>query len=79
VTEKDKQGVIILKEIDYRCPSEANKQEMLEYFEKEFVSRLKEESVRKSSQVLYIWSSSPAPPSNNGMHPTPRHAASHAR
>lgn len=72
VTEKEKQAVVTLKEIDYRCPSKANRQEMLEYFEKEFIGKLREEPVRKSSQVLYIWSSSPSSPSNNGMHPTPR-------
>lgn len=73
VTEKEKQAVVMLKEIDYRCPSKANRQEMLEYFENEFISKLREEPVRKSSQVLYIWSSSP---SNNGMQPTPRQRGS---
>ena len=73
VTEKEKQAVVTLKEIDYRCPSKANRQEMLEYFEKEFINKLREEPVRKSSQVLYIWSSSP---SNNGMQPTPRQRGS---
>ena len=69
VTEKEKHGVVTLKEIDYRCPSEANRREMLEYFEKEFINKLSEEPIRKSSQVLYIWSSLP---SNNGLHPSPK-------
>lgn len=64
VREKEKQSIISLKEIDYRCPSGGDKREMLEYFEKEFINKLREEPVRKSSQVLYIWSSSP---SNNSF------------
>lgn len=69
VREKENQSIVTLKEIDFRCPGKAKKQEMLEYFENEFINKLREEPVRKSSQVLYIWSSSP---SNKGVQPTPR-------
>jgi hypothetical protein len=59
VSEKEEQAVIRLKEIDYRCPNKPDRQEMLDYFEKEFISKLKAEPVGKSSQVIYIWPSSP--------------------
>jgi hypothetical protein len=68
VLEKENHSVITLNEINYRCPSGGNKQEMLEYFEKEFINKLREEPVTRSSQVQYIWSS----PSNNRLQPTPR-------
>lgn len=69
IHEKDNQSVVTLKEMDYRCPGNPDGQEMLQYFEQEFIDKLREEPVKKSSQVLYIWSSSP---SNNRPHPAPR-------
>lgn len=69
VSEKDNQSFIKLTMIDYRCPSGGDKQEMLAYFEKEFIARLREKPVTKSSQVDYIW---PSSPSNNSLTPTPR-------
>lgn len=65
--EKDNQSFIVLKEINYRCPSGGDKQEMLEYFEKEFINKLREEPVTRSSQVQYIWSLPP----NKRLQPTP--------
>jgi hypothetical protein len=69
---KDNQSVISLKEIDYRCPSGGDKQEMLQYFEKEFVNKLREEPVAKSDQVQYIWSLLP----EDRPEPTPRQGGS---
>jgi hypothetical protein len=66
--EKDNQSFISLKEIDYRCPSGGDKQEMLQYFEKEFVNKLREEPVTKSDRVQYIWSSAP----ENRLEPKPQ-------
>jgi hypothetical protein len=43
IREKDNQSIIALKEINYRCPSGGDKQEMLKYFEKEFINKLREE------------------------------------
>ncbi|HSE24932.1 MAG TPA: hypothetical protein VLB68_24945 [Pyrinomonadaceae bacterium] len=57
--EEENQSTITLKQMDYRCPSKANQEEMRRYFEKEFINRLQAESVSKSAQVLYIWPSSP--------------------
>lgn len=64
VGEKDKQGTIKLTRIDYRCPSGGDdKQELLKFFEKEFIDKLKGEPVRKSPQIYVIWASSPKEPS----------------
>ncbi len=57
IQEKGKQSVITLKEIDYRCPSPEEKEKMREYFEKEFINKLREEPVTKSAQVDYVWGS----------------------
>ena len=59
IRERDNQSIIALKEINYRCPSGGDKKEMLEYFENEFINKLREEPVTKSPQVQYIWSSLP--------------------
>lgn len=74
VREEENQSVVTLKEMDYRCPGEAVKQGMLEYFEREFIDKLREEPVGKSTQVLYIWASTPPSPSpsNTRLQPTPR-------
>ena len=57
IHEKDKQSAITLKEIDYRCPSPEDKEKMREYFEKQFINKLREEPVTRSAQVEYVWSS----------------------
>lgn len=54
VGEKDNQTVVTLKEIDYRCPRPPEKQELREYFEREFTDKLKATTVTKSPQVNYI-------------------------
>lgn len=66
--EKDGQSVITLREIDYRCPGGSDMQEMLKYFEKEFIDKLREEPITKSFHVQYIWSTA----SNDRLHPTPK-------
>jgi hypothetical protein len=63
------QSFIKLSQIDYRCPSGGNKQEMLEYFEKEFINKLREEPVTKPSQVNYI---RPLPDDERSESPPPK-------
>lgn len=70
IHEKDKQSVITLKEIDYRCPSPEEKEKMREYFEKEFINKLREEPVTKSAQVDYVWGS--LTDNNSGVTPPKR-------
>jgi hypothetical protein len=66
--EKDGQSVIVLKEIVNRCPSGGDKQEMLQYFERVFIDKLKVEPVARSADVLDIWSK----PSGDLQQPTPQ-------
>lgn len=47
--------VVSLREMNYRCPSEAKREEMREFFEREFIDRLREEPIRKSATVQYIY------------------------
>ena len=54
--ERENQSVIRLKEMEYRCPTKPTSDSMRQYFEKEFIDKLREEPVSKSAQVLYIWS-----------------------
>ena len=61
--EAENQSVITLKEMDWRCPS-ADDNEMRQYFEKEFINKLREEPVSRSAEVLWVHSSSPPPPAN---------------
>lgn len=71
--ERENQTVITLKEIDYQCPSKPRQDEIRQYFEKEFIDKLREEPVSKSAQVLYVWPMSPpSSPSNTSLQPTPR-------
>ena len=41
IRQEENQSIIVLEEIDYRCPSGGEKQEMLKYFEKEFINKLR--------------------------------------
>ena len=54
--EREKQSVITLKEMDFRCPGEPRQEEMRQYFEKEFIDKLREGPAGKSPQILSIWS-----------------------
>ena len=56
--ERLNESVITLKEIVNRCPRKAEQDEMRQYFEREFINKLREQPVSKSTQVLYIWPSS---------------------
>ena len=56
--EREKPSVITLNEIDYSCATTSEKDETRQYFEKEFIDRLREEPVRKSDQILDISPSS---------------------
>ena len=55
VGEKENQTVVTLKETNYRCSRPPEKQVLREYFEKEFIDKLKAATVTKSPQVRYIW------------------------
>lgn len=55
IHEKNNQSIITLKEIHFRCPTGGDKEKMLEYFETEFIAKLKEEPVTRSSRVERIW------------------------
>lgn len=56
--EGDNQSVITLTEIDYGCPTRPDNNEMRQYFEKEFIDKLREGPVGKSPEVVSIWASS---------------------
>lgn len=67
ISESESKSFVTLRQIDYRCPSKGDKEEMRRYFEKEFIDKLRDEPVTKSPRVLYIWSSAPvATPSPSG-------------
>jgi hypothetical protein len=53
--EMNNKSFITLREIHFRCPTGGDKEKMLEYFEAEFINKLKEEPVTRSSQVNWIW------------------------
>ena len=57
--EREYSSVITLNEMEYGCPSKPTADEMRQYFEKEFIDKLREEPVSKSDQVTDIWSTSP--------------------
>lgn len=75
VNVKDNQTIVTLKEINYRCPHPPAKEVMQEYFEKEFINKLKEAPVTKSPAVKYIWGitkdRSPEPTQKSGVKKTP--------
>jgi len=64
--EKDGQSVIVLKEIVNRCPGGGDKQEMLQYFERVFIAKLKVEPVARSADVLDIDDHLQPPPQSSG-------------
>jgi len=70
--EQVDQSIIVLKEIVNRCPSGGDKQEMLQYFEKEFIAELRQERVTKSAEVSDIWSKR----DNHLQSPTPQPGSS---
>ncbi|MFY9621844.1 MAG: hypothetical protein WAQ99_18670 [Pyrinomonadaceae bacterium] len=55
LVEKENQTVLILTETNFRCPSPPSKEETLRRFEQEFVERLRETPVRRSSSVGTVW------------------------
>jgi hypothetical protein len=61
--ERDSHSVITLKEMEYRCPSKPDPDEMRAHFEKEFINKLREKPVVKSNQVTNVWSTSLPTPS----------------
>lgn len=54
--ERDNQSVITVTEIDWRCPFKPRQEKMREYFEKEFINKLREEPVSQSPEIYFIWS-----------------------
>jgi hypothetical protein len=59
--ERENYSVITLKEMEYRCPSKPSSDEMRQYFEKEFIARLKEGPISQSPQILSIYATSRRP------------------
>ena len=57
ITEQDNQSVILLTEMHYRCPGKVKPEEPRQFFEKEFIERLRDTSVAVSPIVKYIWTS----------------------
>ena len=53
------QSVIVLTEMHYRCPSRVEANELRQFFEKEFIDKLRDEPVGKSTVVDSVWSMSP--------------------
>ena len=53
--DRDYPSVITLNEMVFGCPTKPGPDEMREYFEKEFIDKLREEPVMKSEQILSIW------------------------
>jgi hypothetical protein len=47
-------GVIRLNEIDFRCPSPPSADEMRDFFEKEFIDKLKEDTPKNAGKIKYI-------------------------
>jgi hypothetical protein len=70
IREQENHSVLALQEMDYRCMGEFDKQKMLENFEKEFIDKLREEPVKKSSKIREIYEVSP-PTSSYSPSPTP--------
>ena len=66
--ERDNQSVITLIEMEYRCPTRPEDDEMRQYFEKEFIDKLREGPVFRSLEVISIWSSA-IPSSSNTPSP----------
>ena len=66
--ERDKQSVITLTEMEYGCPTRPEDDEMRQYFEKEFINKLRDGPVGRSLEVISIWSS-PIPSSSNTPSP----------
>ena len=64
LADRENHSVITLKQMEFRCPSKPNPDEMRLYFEKEFIDKLRQEPIVKSGEVTYVWSSSLATPSN---------------
>ncbi|HET6978998.1 MAG TPA: hypothetical protein VFI24_21880 [Pyrinomonadaceae bacterium] len=58
VQEQGNQTVITLQKMDFRCPSAPRPDAMRQYFEKEFIDKLREGPAGKSRQILYISSAS---------------------
>ena len=76
LSEIDTQSVITLREINYRCPSPPAKQQMQQYFENEFINKLKVTPVMKSPQVQYIWGIPKKPNPEPSASPTRSRAGS---
>ena len=56
--ERENGSVITLNEMEDRCPSKASPEDMRQYFEKEFIDKLREDFVGRSAQISYIRPSS---------------------
>ena len=57
--EMKNQSVIVLTEMHNRCPSKVRQEALRQFFEKEFIDKLREEPVGKSAKVDNVWAVSP--------------------
>ena len=55
ITEQNNQTVILLTEMHNRCPRKVQPEEPRQFFEKEFIDRLRDTSVTMSAKVTSIW------------------------
>jgi hypothetical protein len=56
--ERENRTVVALKEMEYRCPSKPDPDEMRLHFEKEFIDKIREDPVVRSTEVTDVWSTS---------------------
>lgn len=54
--ERERHSILTLTEMEHRCPGKPDKDAMRQYFEKEFIDKLREEPVHKSDHVLDVYS-----------------------
>lgn len=70
VQDMGNQSVIVLTEMHNGCPRKVAQDELRQYFETEFINKLREPSVSKSTEVQYIWGWPPeSSPSNTSPEP----------
>lgn len=69
VREQNGLAVIKLNKINFRCPGGGDSQEMLQYFEKEFIEKLKGGQADSETQILYIY---PSSTSDTRAQPSPK-------
>lgn len=71
VSERDGQGIITLREIEYRCPWGSEKESMRRFFEWQFINALRKNTEHKAARISYIWATAPEGwPLKNSSYPS---------